>query len=86
MRIISLNANGIRAAARKGVFDWLDRQNADLVCIQETKAQRHQLEDPVFSPPGYHVYYHDAQKKVIAAWPSTVATNRTGCSTALDGM
>ena len=63
MRIITLNTNGIRAAARKGFFDWLDKQNADIVCIQETKAQRHQLEDPVFSPQGYHVYYHDAEKK-----------------------
>jgi len=63
MRIISLNANGIRAAARKGFFDWLKTQDADVVCIQETKAQRHQLEDPVFSPEGYSVYYHDAEKK-----------------------
>lgn len=63
MRIITLNANGIRAAARKGFFDWLEKQNADVVCIQETKAQVHQLTDPVFSPDGHHVYYHDAQKK-----------------------
>ncbi len=63
MRIITLNANGIRAAARKGFFEWLDKQEADVVCIQETKAQLHQLEDPVFSPEGYHVYYHDAEKK-----------------------
>jgi len=63
MRIISLNANGIRAAARKGFFEWLARQQADVVCIQETKAQRHQLKDPVFSPAGHHVYYHDAEKK-----------------------
>jgi len=63
MRIITLNANGIRAAARKGFFDWLGKQNADVVCIQETKAQFHQLTDPVFSPQGYHVYYHDAEKK-----------------------
>jgi exodeoxyribonuclease-3 len=63
MRIITLNANGIRAAARKGFFEWLAGQNADVVCIQETKAQFHQLEDPVFSPAGYHVYYHDAEKK-----------------------
>ena len=63
MRIITLNANGIRAAARKGFFEWLAGQNADVVCIQETKAQFHQLVDPVFSPEGYHVYYHDAEKK-----------------------
>ena len=63
MRIITLNANGIRAAARKGFFDWLPKQQADVVCIQETKAQAHQLTDPVFSPNGYHAYYHDAEKK-----------------------
>ncbi|MDH3746790.1 MAG: exodeoxyribonuclease III [Gammaproteobacteria bacterium] len=62
-RIISLNANGIRAAARKGLFDWLPSQNADVVCIQETKAQIHQLTDTVFQPAGYHCYYEDAIKK-----------------------
>ncbi len=62
-RVISLNANGIRAAARKGFFDWLPRQNADVVCIQETKAQLHQLEDDIFHPAGYHCYYEDAEKK-----------------------
>ncbi len=63
MRIISLNANGIRAAARKGFFDWMRQQKADVVCIQETKAQIHQLTDDVFSPSGYHCYYEDAVKK-----------------------
>ncbi len=62
-RVISLNANGIRAAARKGFFEWLDRQQADVVCIQETKAQEHQLSDGVFCPDGYHCYYEDAEKK-----------------------
>ncbi|MDT8409303.1 MAG: exodeoxyribonuclease III [Wenzhouxiangellaceae bacterium] len=64
MRIISLNANGIRAAARKGFFDWLKRQRADVVCIQETKAQEHQLEDPMFKPRYMKAaVYHDAEKK-----------------------
>ena len=62
-RVISLNANGIRAAARKGFFDWMAVQNADVVCIQETKAQVHQLTDEVFSPTGYHCFYEDAEKK-----------------------
>ncbi|MEM7612603.1 MAG: exodeoxyribonuclease III [Pseudomonadota bacterium] len=62
-RIITLNANGIRAAARKGFFDWLNAQNADVVCIQETKAQEHQLTDDMFRPAGYHSYYEDAEKK-----------------------
>ena len=62
-RVISLNANGIRAAARKGFFDWLAEQDADVVCIQETKAQIHQLGDGCFTPAGYHCYYEDAIKK-----------------------
>ena len=63
MKVITVNVNGIRAAAKKGFFNWLDKQDADVVCIQETKAQIHQLEDPIFSPEGYHCYYFDAQKK-----------------------
>ena len=63
MRIITVNVNGIRAAARKGFFEWMHRQEADIVCVQETKAQHHQLTDREFFPPGYHCYYHDARKK-----------------------
>ena len=64
VKIISLNANGIRAAAKKGVFDWLAEQRADVICIQETKAQLDQLIDnPVFFPEGYHCTYVDAIKK-----------------------
>ncbi|MFT4519971.1 MAG: exodeoxyribonuclease-3 [Halioglobus sp.] len=62
-KIITCNTNGIRAAARKGFFDWLQEQQADVVCIQETKAQVDQLTDPVFSPQGYHCFYSDAVKK-----------------------
>ncbi len=62
-RVVSLNANGIRAAARKGFFDWMQRQDPDVVCIQETKAQAHQLTDDCFSPAGYHCFYADAVKK-----------------------
>lgn len=61
--IITCNTNGIRAAARKGFFDWLARRDADVVCIQETKAQEEQLADPVFSPEGYHCFYNDALRK-----------------------
>lgn len=62
MRVISLNINGIRAGARKGFFDWLATQDADILCLQETKAQEHQLSDGIFRPDGYHAYYFDAQK------------------------
>jgi exodeoxyribonuclease-3 len=62
-KIITCNTNGIRAAARKGFFEWLEGEQADVVCIQETKAQVDQLTDPVFTPVGYHCYYNDAVKK-----------------------
>ncbi|MFQ5488449.1 MAG: exodeoxyribonuclease III [Gammaproteobacteria bacterium] len=62
MRVITLNVNGVRAGARKGLFHWLAGQEADVVCLQETKAQVHQLSDEVFWPAGYHCHYHDAQK------------------------
>lgn len=63
MKIITLNTNGIRAGARKGLFDWLAQEQADVVCIQETKAQIHQLTDPIYMPEGYHCQYCDAEKK-----------------------
>ena len=62
MRIITFNANGIRSAGRKGFFDWMTRQNADVICIQETKAQIHQLQEPLYHPEPYHCFYHDAEK------------------------
>jgi len=63
LRVITCNVNGIRAAARKGFYPWLAAQQADVVCLQETKAQAQQLTDPLFNPLGYHCYYHDAERK-----------------------
>jgi exodeoxyribonuclease-3 len=63
MRIISANLNGIRSAATKGFFSWFSAQDADVLCLQETKAQKHQLTDTHFYPEGYHCYFHDAQTK-----------------------
>lgn len=64
MKVISYNVNGIRAAARKGMFTWLQEENPDVVCIQETKAQLPNLEgDPQYFPEGYHCVYKDAVKK-----------------------
>ena len=62
MRIITLNVNGIRSAERKGFFRWLSRQRADVVCLQEIKAQAAQIEAPAFHPPSFHCYYHPAQR------------------------
>ena len=66
MQVISINTNGIRAAARKGFFEWLARQGAEVICVQETKAQVDQLQDPMFHPEGYQVAYCDALKKGYA--------------------
>ncbi len=63
MRIISFNANGIRSAATKGFLDWFRAQDADVLCIQETKAQEDQLTDPMFRPDGHHCFYRDAITK-----------------------
>lgn len=63
MRVITFNANGIRAAHRKGFFNWLRQQDADLICIQETKAHADQLYSEDFFPRGYYCYYRDAEKK-----------------------
>ena len=63
MKVITANVNGIRAAARKGFFDWLAKQKADVVCLQETKAQMAELPDALYRPDSYHCYFTDAVKK-----------------------
>ena len=63
MRIITLNCNGIRAAARKGLFDWLPEQNADVICLQETRAPAEVVADAPYQMPGYHCYYLSAERK-----------------------
>ncbi len=62
MRIITLNANGIRSAARKGLFRWLPDQQADVVCLQETKSQEHQLAGHDVELSGYHRFFFDARR------------------------
>jgi len=61
-RIITANVNGIRAAERKGFFQWMKTQDADVVCVQEIKAQEDQL-DEKFYPQGIYTYYKPAERK-----------------------
>lgn len=63
MRIITLNLNGIRSAARKGFFTWLAQQDADLVCLQELKAQAADMTEEMLAPPGFRGYFHFSEKK-----------------------
>lgn len=62
-RVITFNANGIRAATRKGFFRWMDAQRPDIVCMQETKAQEHQIPPEALDLPEYTTVFVDAQKK-----------------------
>ena len=63
MRVITLNLNGIRSAFSKGFPTWLSRQRADVVCLQEIKAQAADMTAKMINPPGYCGYFHYAQKK-----------------------
>lgn len=63
MRIITLNLNGIRAAAEKGFFLWMARQRADVVCVQELRAHEGQLTARQLAPAGYRGYFHTARQK-----------------------
>ncbi len=63
MKIISYNVNGIRAAARKGLWDWLAAADPDVFCIQETKAQPDQIDTEIPEKMGYYSYFHSAEKR-----------------------
>ncbi len=62
MRIVTLNVNGIRSAARKGFFDWLPTTGADVVCLQEIKAGLADVAGEPFHPPGWHAEWHPAER------------------------
>jgi exodeoxyribonuclease-3 len=63
MKIISANLNGIRSAAKKGFFEWMSKQDADFVCVQELKAQAADMTPAFLAPEGYNGYFHYAAKK-----------------------
>ncbi len=71
MRIVSWNVNGIRAATKKGLLDWFNIDQPDVLCLQETKAQPDQLDDELVDPAGYQAFYHSAERKGysgVATW------------------
>ncbi len=63
MRIVTLNVNGLRSAASKGFASWMRRQKADVVCLQETKAQPEDLPRALAAPRGLHAFFHSAEKR-----------------------
>jgi len=63
MRIVSYNVNGIRAAIKKGLIEWLTEYPVDVFCVQETKATQDDIDLSLFTSLGYHVCWFSAQKK-----------------------
>ena len=63
LKIISLNLNGIRSATNKGVQTWLKKQDADIICMQELKAQAADMPPEMLKPAGYYGNFHYAEKK-----------------------
>ncbi|MBN1647874.1 MAG: exodeoxyribonuclease III [Spirochaetales bacterium] len=61
--LISWNVNGIRAVEKKGFFDWMKQSGADVIALQETKAQPEQLTKSFVEPDGYHACWSSAVKK-----------------------
>lgn len=63
MRVLSWNVNGIRAVIRSGFWAWLAADRPDVLCLQETRILPEQLTDQMRNPPGYHAFWHSAQRK-----------------------
>ena len=63
MRLFSWNVNGVRAATKKGLFDWLEHEAPDVLCIQETKAHVDQLTSEILVDHGYRAYWHSGVKR-----------------------
>ena len=63
MKVISYNVNGIRAAIKKGLIDFVKREDPDIICLQESKAQPEQVPEEIFGDLGYHAAWHSAEKK-----------------------
>ena len=63
MRLISWNVNGVRAAVKKGFLDWLEHEQPDICCIQETKAHTDQLGPEILEDHGYKAYWHSGERR-----------------------
>lgn len=61
LRVVSINVNGLRAAEKKGFFDWLAKSDADVVCMQESRITHEQWTDK-FKPTGWHTHLFPAEK------------------------
>ena len=63
MKLISWNVNGVRAVVKKGFLDWLDQEQPDILCLQETKAHVDQLTAEILTDHGYHTFWHSGERR-----------------------
>ena len=83
MKLISYNVNGLRAALKKDLLDWVKKEDPDLFCIQESKSQAGQVPAELFENLGYHAYWHSAEKK---GYSGVVTYSKQKASKVVEGM
>lgn len=83
MKIVSYNVNGIRAALKKGLAEWIKKEDPDIFCIQESKSQSDQIPASTFEDLGYHAYWHSAEKK---GYSGVVSFSKTKADKVVAGM
>lgn len=88
MKVLSYNVNGIRAALNKGFAEWLKMSQADVICIQEIKALKEQVDTKVLEDLGYHHFWFSAQKKGYSgvAIFSKIKPNKVEYGSGIDHM
>jgi exodeoxyribonuclease-3 len=77
MKLISWNVNGVRAIVKKGFIEQIKSMNPEVICLQETKAQAHQIEEALEALQGYQIYSNSADKK---GYSGTAILSRTAPS------
>lgn len=83
-KVVSYNVNGIRAAMRKGLVDWVAENDFDIIGIQETKAHPEQIDPQAFLDLGYKLYWSSAEKKgysgvlTLSRLPVSASSSATG--------
>jgi exodeoxyribonuclease-3 len=79
--LVSWNVNGIRAAEKKGLFNWILEKEPDFICLQETKAQQKQLDETFTSPDGYNSWFASAERKGYSGVVTYAKTEPLSAST-----
>jgi exodeoxyribonuclease-3 len=84
MKLLSWNVNGVRATLNKGLIEWMEREQADVVCLQETKAREKQVD--VIWPEGYTAHWHSAEKAGYSGTLTLTRRKTLSVQRGLDGL